>query len=199
MGGVGHRIRALAMALGAPGLFLVAFLDSSFLTLPEIADVLVVLMVTRHKGLLAWYVISATLGSIAGCLILYVIGLKGGAALVRKRFASGRVERTLALFERHGIMAVLVPSVMPPPTPFKIFVLLAGVAGITLPEFVGAIALGRGVRFLALGLLAARYGDQTIGYLRAHGATVSLIVVALLVAGFAVTLIWRKARAASNR
>jgi membrane protein YqaA with SNARE-associated domain len=199
MGGVGPRVRALAMALGAPGLFLVAFLDSSFLTLPEIADVALVWMVTQHKGLLAVYVIAATLGSIAGCLALYAIGLKGGGAFVRKRFASGRIERTLAAFERHGIMAVLVPSILPPPAPFKIFVLLAGVAGISLPEFVSAIALGRGARFTVLGLLAAAYGDQTIGYLRANGARVSLIAVAVLVAGFAASLVWRKARAANGR
>jgi membrane protein YqaA with SNARE-associated domain len=194
MGGVGHRVRVLAMALGAPGLFLVAFLDSSFLTLPEIADVLLVWMVTQHKSLLALYVITATLGSLTGCLALYTIGLKGGAGFLRKRFASGRIEKTLAAFERHGIMAVLVPSILPPPAPFKVFVLLAGGAGIRLPEFVGAIALGRGARFLALGLLAARYGDQTIGYVRTHGTNVSLIVVAVLLVGFVGSLAWRKLR-----
>ena len=89
MGGFVRRVEALALALGAPGLFLVAFLDSSLLSLPEITDLLVVWMVTRHKTRLLLYAGSATLGSIAGCLLLYGLGRKGGHALVRSRFMKG--------------------------------------------------------------------------------------------------------------
>src|SRR5438552_1352691 len=150
MGGFVGRLRALAVALGAPGLFLVAFLDSSFLSLPEIADLLVVYMVTRHKARWVLYVVATTAGSLAGCLVMYYIGRKGGEALVRRRFAGGHVERTLAAFQRHGVMAVLIPSILPPPAPFKIFVLLAGAAGISAPQFAGAVAIGRGARYLVL-------------------------------------------------
>src|SRR5882762_11901310 len=100
MGTFADRLRALALALGAPGLFLIAFLDASFLSLPEIADLLVVFMVTRHKSRMLLYVACATLGSLGGCLVMYVIGRKGGDALVRKRFASGAVERTLRAIQR---------------------------------------------------------------------------------------------------
>ena len=90
------RIRALALALGAPGLFLVAFLDSSFLPLPGITDVLLVVTVTRHPGGMLWYV-AMTVGSIAGCLVLHYLGRKGGEALVRSgsraRRSSGRWPR----------------------------------------------------------------------------------------------------------
>src|SRR5919106_5495266 len=99
------RIRALAPVLGAPGLFLVAFLDSSFLSLPQIADILVVYMVTQDKQRLVLYVICATLGSITGCLVMYFIGKKGGEALIGKRFATATVERAMAAIRRHGIMA----------------------------------------------------------------------------------------------
>jgi membrane protein YqaA with SNARE-associated domain len=100
MGSFVHRVRAFALALGAPGLFIVAFLDSSLLSLPEIADLLVILMVTRHKPLMLLYVFSATLGSVAGCLLLYFIGKKGGEAFLHKRFGSAGVERTLDTFRR---------------------------------------------------------------------------------------------------
>ncbi len=100
MGRFGGQIRALAVTLGAPGLFLVAFLDSSFLSLPEIADILVVYMVTRQKARLVLYAGCATLWSIAGCLVMYYLGRKGGDALVRKRFAGGNVERAMAAVER---------------------------------------------------------------------------------------------------
>ena len=84
-------VRALALALGAPGLFLVAFLDSSFLSLPEITDLLLIWMVTQHKArMVLLRARCATLGSIAGCLVLYYIGRKGGEALVRKRFSAAQ-------------------------------------------------------------------------------------------------------------
>ena len=86
------KIRALALALGAPGLFLVAFLDSSVLSLPEVADLLVVYMVMQHKARLVLYAASATLGSLAGCVFLYVIAKKGGDALMQGRFASATVD-----------------------------------------------------------------------------------------------------------
>src|ERR1700745_1468880 len=106
MGRIVARGEALALALGAPGLFLVAMLDSSVLSLPEIADLLVVWMVVQHKERLVLYAASATLGSIAACLALYYVGRKGGDALVRKRFKSAAVDRTLAAFQRYGLMAV---------------------------------------------------------------------------------------------
>ena len=121
----------LALALGAPGLFLVAFLDSSFLSLPEVADLLVVWMVTRTRRAMLLYVVSATLGSLAGCLVLYYIGRKGGEAFVDSGSAGQRRAHAGRL-QRYGVMAVLIPSLLPPPAPFKIFVLLAGVADISV-------------------------------------------------------------------
>jgi membrane protein YqaA with SNARE-associated domain len=190
MGRFADRIRALALALGAPGLFLVAFLDSSFLSLPEIADILVVYMVTHHKQRLVLYVISATLGSLTGCLLMYFVGRKGGEALVRKRFTTANVDRSMAAFRRHGLMAVLIPSLLPPPAPFKIFVLLAGVAGIESHRFIAAVALGRGLRYTALGLLAVRYGERALAYMHENTVLVSLVAVGLLVGGFVVYLVW---------
>jgi membrane protein YqaA with SNARE-associated domain len=194
MGRFVSRISALAMALGAPGLFLVAFLDSSFLSLPEIADLMVVYMVTRHKARVAVYVASAVVGSIAGCLVMYYIGRKGGEALVRKRFAQDKVEGAMRTVRRYGVMAVLIPSILPPPAPFKIFVLLAGVAGVGVGRFVAALAIGRGIRYVALGFLAVEYGDSALAYMRDHGAAASLIAVGVLAGAFAVYLLWSKMR-----
>ena len=199
MGRFVGRLRALAIALGAPGLFLVAFLDSSFLSLPEIADILVVYMVTQHKSRMLLYVFATLMGSLAGCLVMYYIGLKGGEALVSKRFGGGSVEKARVALQRHGIMTVLVPSILPPPAPFKIFVLLAGIAGIPPGQFTVAILIGRGARYLLLGLLAIRYGDRTIAYVEAHIVLVSLVTVGVLVGGFVGYLLWTKAQAAKNR
>src|SRR5262249_44542625 len=155
-----------------------AFLDSTFLPLPGITDILLIVMVTRRPPLMFAYVVLTVAGSVAGCLVMHAIGKKGGDALVRRRFTGERIERALAALQRYGVMAVLIPSLLPPPAPFKIFVLLAGVVGISAVRFATAIAIGRFARYLALGLLAVKYGERALAYVREHGTTTSLIAVA---------------------
>jgi membrane protein DedA with SNARE-associated domain len=92
-------------------------------------------------------------------------------------------------------MAVLVPCLLPPPAPFKIFILLAGVAGISVARLATAIAIGRGIRYLALGLLAVAYGERAMSYLRDNGTTASIIVVGVLAVGFGLYLLLKKTRA----
>jgi membrane protein YqaA with SNARE-associated domain len=196
MGRFVQGIQALAMSMGAPGILLVAFLDSSILSLPEIADILVIYMVTKNPALFPLYVGSAILGSLAGCMVLYYIGKKGGAALVHKRFDSAAVGRTLDAFRRHGIMAVLVPSVLPPPAPFKPFVLLAGVADISATRFAVAILIGRGARYVLEGLLALWYGERALAYMQRHGLQVAVITITVLVVGFVIYLYWPRRRPA---
>jgi membrane protein YqaA with SNARE-associated domain len=194
MGRIGDWARGLALTLGAPGLYIVAFLDSSFLSLPEITDLLVVFMVTQQPARMLLYVVASTLGSLTGCLIMYFIGRKGGEALIRKKFAATAVERALAAFERHGVLVVLIPAILPPPAPFKIFVLLSGVAGISPAKFVTAILIGRGSRYLLLGILAVKYGEQALAYAREHGLMVAMIVIGTLVAAAAGYFLWSRAQ-----
>lgn len=199
MGEFVSRIRALGLALGAPGLFLVALLDSSFLPLPGITDVLLVVTVTRNPGAMLWYVAMTAAGSVTGCLALHYVGRKGGEALVRRRFTGEKIERAMATLQRHGVMAVLVPCLLPPPSPFKIIILLAGVAGISSARLATAIAIGRGIRYLALGILAVNYGERAMAYLRENGTGVSLAAVGVLALGFGAYLLWSKARAGTRR
>ena len=199
MGGFVSRIQALALALGAPGLFLVALLDSTFVPLPELNDLLLIWMVTRHKSLMLLYAASAMLGSLAGCLLLYGIGRKGGEPLVRRRFASGRVDSVLGTLQRYGGVSVLIACLLPPPAPFKLFVLLAGAAGISVGRFALAVAIGRSLRFLVLGFLAIRFGDRALELLHANGPAVSVAVVSLMAAALAGYLLWQRAQRAKAR
>jgi len=192
MGEFVGKVRALALALGAPGLLLVAFLDSSVLPLPGITDILLVVMVTRNPGAMLWLALITVAGSVAGCLVLHYIGRKGGEALVRKRFTGDRVERALSALRRHGVIAVLIPSLLPPPSPFKLLVLLAGVVGISVGRFATAIAIGRGVRYLVLGYLSVKYGERASVYMRENGTTVSIVAVAVVVVGFGIFMLWRR-------
>ena len=174
-------IYGFALAIGGPGLFAIAFLDSSFVSLPQINDVLVVLMVTQHKAWMPYYAAMATLGSIAGCYVIYDLAKRGGEAFLTRRVRAGRTERALALYERHGLLALMVPALLPPPAPFKLFVLMAGVAKVPRLKFVAAIAVARGVRYLVLGALAIWYGDLALELMRTRGREVALWLAGLLV------------------
>ena len=191
--------RRIALAFGAPGLFVIAALDSSFLPLPGVTDLLLILVVTREPDRMLLAVVSATLGSVVGCLAMHYVGKKGGDVLVRKRFAGDRIERATAALQRNGVMAVLIPSLLPPPAPFKVFILLAGVIGIPASRLALAIAIGRSVRYLALGMLAVRYGARAQTYMREEGAFVSLIAVGVLTVAFAAYLLWTKAQRRKSR
>jgi membrane protein YqaA with SNARE-associated domain len=194
MGEFVGKVRAFALALGGPGLFLVAFLDSSVLPLPGITDILLVVMVTRHPGGVLWYVLATVAGSVAGCLVLHYLGRKGGEAFVKKRFTGDKIERAMRALQHHGVIAVLVPSLLPPPSPFKIFVLLAGVVGISAARFATAVAIGRGIRYLALGVLAVKYGERASAYMRERGTVVSIAAVAIVAVGFVAFLLWSRRR-----
>lgn len=185
--------QGVAIAFGGPGLFIVAFLDSSFLSLPEINDILVVWMVVQHKERFAYYATMATLGSIAGCFALYWLAWKGGEAFVRKRFKSGGIERGMAAIRRHGLLALLVPSILPPPAPFKVFVILAGVVRIRPASFALAIGIGRGFRYFGEGLLAAWYGEAAMHYIADHGDQVAM-TAAVLALAVGLVVVWRHRR-----
>jgi membrane protein YqaA with SNARE-associated domain len=185
-------IEAFALSIGGPGLFIIAFLDSSFLSFPEVNDLLIVLLVINNPERMVFYATMSTLGSIAGCLALYFVGRKGGDALVRKRFKGGTVERAADLMRKYGAMALIVPALLPPPAPFKIFVLMGGVANIPLKTFIWAIALGRGVRYFGEGLLAVFYGQRALDYIHENGRLVGLVLGLLVLAGGAGYYLWKR-------
>lgn len=174
-------IYGFALAIGGPGLFAIAFLDSSFISLPQINDILVVLMVTQNKAWMPYYAVMATAGSVAGCYVIYYLAEKGGEAFLRRRLRAGHTERALALYRRHGLLALMVPALLPPPAPFKLFVLMAGVAGVRPLKFVAAVAVARGIRYVALGILAVFYGDFALELMRTRGRDVAIWLAGLIV------------------
>src|SRR5262245_67151 len=180
-------VQSVAFALGGPGLFLIALLDSSFLSFPEVVDLLIVVLVTHHPERMIFYAGLATLGSIVGCFMLYYVGRKGGEAFLRRRFHERHVDRALAVFQKYGLFAVAVPSILPPPIPFKPFVLIAGVARVRPWDFFLAVAIGRGVRYFGEGALAVWYGERASDFLRENTRTVSIsvaVIVLMLAAGW---------------
>ena len=185
----------VAEALGGPGLFLLSFLDSSFLSFPEVVDVLMIGLVAKYPERLLWYTALPTIGSIAGSYMLYAFARRGGEAFVRRRLKERYVNRAFAVFRRYGLLAVIVPSLLPPPVPFKIFVLAAGAAGMKRLDFLVAIAIGRSIRYFGEAILAAWLGPTALtrmeGFFHEH-RTASIWLVILLTIGAGVWIWWWK-------
>jgi membrane protein YqaA with SNARE-associated domain len=189
-------IQSFAERLGAPGLTIVAFLDSSFLPLPQVNDTLIVVLVIQHPERWIYYSGATILGSVVGSLVLYSVARKGGEAFLRRRFNAQQIERGLGLFRRYGLLAVIVPAFLPPPTPLKLVVLLAGFAGVRPATFTLAMAIGRGFRFGGEGWLAYRYGAQATQYIEKNLATASVIVAGIVLLLGVALILSRKRRQA---
>jgi membrane protein YqaA with SNARE-associated domain len=152
--------------LGAPGIFIAAFLDSSFLSIPEVNDFLMVTSCAAHPGKAPLYVALTTLGSLAGCSVLWWLGKRGGEGFLVRRFGRARVEQTRERFKKWDVLALAIPSALPPPMPFKIFVLSAGVFGIPYRRLAVTLIVARGLRYLFWGSLGIVYGDEALALLR---------------------------------
>jgi membrane protein YqaA with SNARE-associated domain len=147
--------------LGIWGVFAIAFADSALLGMPVDAAVAVYVF-NDHRRLL-FYVVMASLGSALGSIPLYIIGYLGGEKVLRKRISEERFQRIHRSFEEHEFWALMFPGMLPPPTPFKIFVLGAAVFEMRFRDFLAAIFAGRFVRFLTLALLTLWFGPQIVG------------------------------------
>jgi len=181
-----HWLQAAVGSVGGLGLFLVAFLDSSVLTFPVINDLLVVSLSIRNPARMAYYALMSTLGSVAGCILLYYLARKGGEAIFRKR-AGAHAERIRAWVDRNGFVSVLIAALLPPPTPFKIFVLAAGVFQLRLRAFVLALLVARSFRYFGEGYLAVRYGAAASRYLAENKLQFTLLALGVVLAGYLLT------------
>ena len=137
-------------------------MDAAFLGMPLDAIVAGYSYANPRKFLL--YAVMAAFGSALGSILIYWIGYKGGEVLLVKRIGETRFNKIKASFERHEFWAVMFPSMLPPPTPFKLFVLSAGVAEMNFSHFLAAIFFGRLIRFSLVSLIVIRYGPQILGF-----------------------------------
>lgn len=180
-------VQQLVVALapfGGWGLFVIAFLDSSFLTFPIINDLLVVGLSIRRPERMLFYATMAAAGSVLGCLVIYYLSKKGGEVVLRRKAQPGQIERISRWYEKYEFLTITIPAVLPPPTPFKVFIISAGVFQVRLRHFLTAIVLGRAIRYYLEGFLAIRYGEQALTYVRQNFLQVSLIAVLLVAAAF---------------
>jgi membrane protein DedA with SNARE-associated domain len=170
-------IFAVISSFGGLGVMLIAIGDSSFLSMPEGNDLLIVVLSTgKSWGNMAYYVSMTTIGSVIGCMLLYLVGRKGGSPLMRRRFAAHKIARAEKLVEKYGIWSVMIPSILPPPLPFKIFVLSAGVFRMNALAFVSAVVIGRTARYSMWGVLAVLYGNTVKHYMQDNLEEVGIVL-----------------------
>jgi len=183
LGGWKQRIIAFAGGLGAPGLLLISFLDSSVLSFPIINDLLLIQLSMQRPERMVLYALMATVGSVAGCVLLYFLARIGGEAYFRRK-AGERAQAIRHWVERNGFGGMLIAALLPPPTPFKIFVFAAGAFEAPVLGFTAAIALARVFRYFGIGYLAIRYGANALPYIKAHWLLVTLIAVGLVAGSY---------------
>jgi membrane protein YqaA with SNARE-associated domain len=187
--------------LGPGGVFVIAFLDSSFLSIPEVNDIFVVTSAAASPAR-AWIAVTATtLGSLAGCSVLWLLGKRGGEPFLRSKFGAARIERSRQVFARWNVLALALPAVLPPPMPFKVFVLSAGVFGIPFRRFLVTLAIARCLRYTFWGVMGVHYGSRALDDLgvldRWFGAHIVPIGLGLVLL-FA-TILWGSLRRARAR
>jgi membrane protein YqaA with SNARE-associated domain len=174
----------LLKPLGAWGVFVIAGLDAAAVGLPM--DVVVAGYVYQNRARFLLYVLMASAGSALGSIVLYLIGYTGGEAVLRKRISPERFEKLHRAFDQHPFWSLMVPAMLPPPTPFKLFVLAAALSEMQFSHFLLAIFSGRFVRFLVLALLTLKFGPQIVdltgALLRHHlGWVLGVVVLGILI------------------
>jgi membrane protein DedA with SNARE-associated domain len=199
---LGNSFSDFISGYGGPAVLLLAIGDSSFISVPEGNDLLIVILSTgKSWGNMIYFVSMTVVGSVIGCFLLYSVGRKGGRGILKKKFPAKKIERAENIYNKYGIMAVLIPSILPPPLPFKIFVLSAGVFGLSPYRFLSAVAIGRSIRYSMWGILAVLYGNSVKLFLQTNLniiGTVTAVAVILIIIGTAVLYKRKKNRQKTN-
>jgi len=167
---------------GIWGLGALALLDSS--TIPIPMDAFLALSVWNDKSNFWLYCLLAATGSAIGGLLPYGLGRAGGELFLLKRVNRKRYERMRTRFENQEFLAMMIPSMLPPPTPWKAFVFAAGVFEMRVAPFMLAVFCGRMIRWLALSLLVLKLGPGAVGLVAHHGLILLAVVGGLAMIGF---------------
>src|SRR5207244_9976316 len=185
-------LRNALLPYGGFGLMVLAMCDSFFVSLAEVNDILLSTFAINEPESMVKFALLTTLGSVIGCALLYAVGRKGGEAFLRRSFADEKLARIHRWYQRHGVLAVIVPSLLPPPTPFKVFVLSAGTFGISWPKFLTAVVIGRGIRYFSEGILAVIYGPAATTFVQSHYGMMGIGLALLIVAGAIIFFLTRR-------
>src|SRR6185369_2479087 len=187
-------LQGLLLPFGPWGVFAIALIDAAAFGVPMDPVMAVFVHNDPRRSLL--YIVMGAGGSAIGSLVPYLLGYKGGEAFVVKRVGKARFDRVHGLSEKYGDLALIIPGVMPPGFPFKLFVFSAGVAEMNWAHFLLAVFTGRVLRFCILAVLTIEFGPQVVqlaqGLATQHKTLLLGILLGLVIAGIVRRLISRK-------
>jgi membrane protein YqaA with SNARE-associated domain len=175
--------------LGGPGLLLLGIADSSVIPLTGSLDVLTIWLAASHREPWIYYAVMATAGSLAGSYITYSLARKGGKQALARKVSRSKTEKVLERFEKYGFWSIALPALFPPPFPFVPFLVAAGVLQYSRKKFLGALTIGRGIRFSILGGLGSVYGRHIISFFSRYYKTTVITLISLAVLGSIVTMV----------
>jgi membrane protein YqaA with SNARE-associated domain len=178
------------MKWGLLGVGAIAVLDSSSIPVPM--DAILALYVWNDKRHFWVYCLMAAAGSALGGLLPYGLGRAGGELFLLKRVHRVKFEQMRDRFQRQEFLAVMIPSMMPPPAPWKMFVFASGVFEMRVRNFLLAVFVGRMLRWLALSLLVLKLGPGAVDLVARHAVPTVIAVGVLAVIGFAWWWMWKK-------
>ncbi|MCI0339167.1 MAG: VTT domain-containing protein [Acidobacteria bacterium] len=192
--GISRQVVGSAVYIAAPMMILVGALDSSLLSLPEVNDYITVARIANNPSEVYYFPLFPAIGSVIGCLVLYRIARRG-EQFITKRFHPKQLDRVKALYRRWGLFALVIPAILPPPMPFKIFVVTAGALGYPMGRFAAVIMLARTARYYFWGILAFFFRNEVRKMIDWLGENL-LVILGVLIAAFILFLIarWMMAR-----
>ncbi len=175
--------------MGGPGLILLGLVDNSVIPVTGSMDVLCIWLAARHREPWPYYAFMATLGALIGGYITYLLARKGGEEAMERRLSKRKADQVRQRFERRGFFAVAVPAVLPPPFPIVPFLIVAGALQYPKKRFLGALAVGRGVRYTVEAFLGFHYGRHILRFFSKYYAPALAILIGIAVLGSIVTLV----------
>jgi membrane protein YqaA with SNARE-associated domain len=175
--------------MGGPGLIVLGIVDNSVIPVTGSMDVLCIWLAARHRDPWSYYAFMATLGALIGGYITYALARKGGHEAMERKLSKRKAAKVSRTFARWGFFAVAIPAMLPPPFPFVPFLLAAGALQYSPKKFLGALILGRGIRYTIEAFLGFHYGRHILRFFQQYSAPALSILIGLAALGTVLTLI----------